>query len=578
MLKIFKYLKPYWKLTMLAPALMFLEVASDLMQPTFLAEIVDKGIATGNIPFILQTGLKMVGIAMVGFLGGLGCTIASSAASMNFGADLRLDLFKKVQRFSFANLDKFKTSSLVTRLTNDVMQVQNMVLMMLRILVRAPLLCIGGIIMAVSINMKLASILLVAIPAVVVLLTIIIKKGFPLFTAVQKRLDRLNAVIQENLTGIRVVKAYVRSEKEKERFKEANRQFRDINVKAFRTVILTMPVMMLIINLSIVAILWFGGIQVSNNAMEVGQIMAFITYMTQILFSLLMVSFVLIMISRAKASADRINEVLETRVDIEDSPGAIDMPIAEGRVEFKNVSFSYEGAGGTPVLSHITFTAEPGETVAILGATGSGKSTLVNLIPRLYDPTEGAIYIDGEDIRNIKLDTLRKGIGVVLQETILFSGSIKDNIRWGKEDATDEEIIQAAKAAQAHNFIMSFPQGYDTQLGQMGVNLSGGQKQRLAIARALVKKPAILIMDDSTSAVDLGTEARIQKALKELMKNTTCFIIAQRISSVMDADKIIVLEDGRIEAMGTHEELMQKSETYRDIYRSQIREEAGLSV
>jgi ATP-binding cassette subfamily B protein len=577
MIKILKYLKPYWKAAILAPILMFIEVISDLMQPTFLAAIVDKGIAAGDLQLIAETGLKMIGIAMIGFLGGFGCVIASSIASQNLGADLRLDLFQKVQSFSFANLDKFKTSSLVTRLTNDVMQIQNMVLMMLRIFVRAPLLCIGGIIMAVRINMRLAAILLVVIPVVAILLVVIINRGFPLFVAVQKRLDRVNAVVQENLSGIRVVKAYLRSEKEKERFREANKQLRDINLKAFRTVILTMPAMMLVINLSIVAVIWFGGIHVSNGSMHVGQVMAFITYMTQILFSLLMVSFVLMMFSRAKASADRINDVLETDVDIKDAPGAVDSPVKEGRVEFKNVSFCYENSSA-PVLSNITFTAEPGETIAILGSTGSGKSTLVSLIPRLYDPTEGSIFIDGIDVREYKLDTLRSSIGVVLQDTILFTGSIKDNIKWGKEEASDEEIIEAAKAAQAHDFIMSFPEGYDTQLGQMGVNLSGGQKQRLAIARALIKKPAILILDDSTSAVDLGTEARIHKAIKEFMKNATCFVIAQRVSSVMDADKIIILDGGRIEAVGTHEELMEKSPTYQDIYRSQIREEEGLSA
>lgn len=578
MLKIFKYLKPYWKVAVLAPLLMFIEVITDLMQPTLLATIVDKGIAVGDTQLIFQTGLKMFGLALLGFLGGFGCIIASSVASANFGADLRLILFKRVQNFSFANLDEFKTSSLVTRLTNDVSQVQNMTMMMMRILVRAPLLCIGGIIMAVSINAKLAVILLVAIPAMAIILTIIIRRAFPMFNVVQKRLDKVNAIMLENLSGIRVVKAYVRSDRETERFKDANKRFRDINIEAFSRIVLTMPVMMLIMNLSVVAVLWFGGIQVNQKGMEVGQIIAFITYLTQILFSLLMVSFVLMMISRAKASADRINEVLDTKVDIIDDPDAINKPIKEGRVEFKNVSFRYEDAGGEPVLNDITFTARPGETIAILGSTGVGKSTLVNLIPRFYDPTEGQVCVDGIDVKKIKLLTLRQSIGVVLQETILFSGTIKDNLKWGKEGACDEDIIEAAKTAQAHDFIMSFPEGYATKLGQRGVNLSGGQKQRLAIARALVKKPAILIMDDSTSAVDMGTEARIQRALRELMEKTTCFIIAQRISSVINADKIIVLDDGHIVALGKHEELMKTSAIYRDIYKSQIREEDGISA
>lgn len=578
MTRVFEYLKPHWKIVIMAPLLMLVEVITDLMQPILLATIVDKGIHMGDTQLIINTGIKMVGLAIVGFFGGFGCIISSSLASANFGADLRLDLFEKVQEFSFTNLDEFKTSSLITRLTNDVMQVQNTVSMMLRILVRAPLMAIGGIIMAVSINMRLAAILLIAIPVMIFILTIIIRAGFPLFREVQKRIDKVNSVMLENLSGIRVVKAYGRSEREKERFKDASKQLRDINIGAHGRVLLTMPVMMLIMNLSVVAVLWLGGIQIRDRNMEVGQVIAFITYLTQILFSLLMVSFVLMMISRAKASADRISEILEAKIDIIDAPNAVDKPITEGCVEFKNVFFRYEGAGGDPVLRDITFTAKPGETVAILGGTGAGKTTLVSLIPRLYDPTEGQVYVDGIDVRKVKLNTLRNNIGVVPQKTILFSGSIEDNIKWGKEDASQGEIIEAAQTAQAHNFIINFPQGYDTKLGQKGVNLSGGQKQRIAIARAIIKKPTILILDDSTSAVDMGTEARIHKALKEFMKRTTCFIIAQRISSVINADKIIVLNDGYIEAMGKHEELLKTSSTYRDIYRSQVREEDGLSV
>lgn len=573
MFKLFRYLKPYWKAALLAPLFMFVQVYADLMQPTLLAGIVDRGIPAGDIPFIIRTGLQMVGIAVVGLLGGFGGIIASSYAGMNFGADVRLAVFEKVQGFSFANLDKFKTASLITRLTNDVLQIQMMVFMLLRMLVRAPLLSIGGIFMAVSINARLSSILLLVIPLVMVVLVLVIGKAFPLFAVVQEQIDRVNAVLQENLAGMRVVKAFGRSEKENERFRAASKELRDTNVRALRIMSLSMPLLMLIINLSIVAIIWFGGIQVNNNGMEVGQIIAFITYMTQILFSLLMVSFIFTMISRAKASADRINAVLETAADITDAPDAVAKIIREGRVEFDNVSFRYAGAGGAPVLNQIMFTTEPGETVAILGATGAGKSTLVNLISRLYDPTEGSIRIDGTDIRQIKLASLRSQIGMVLQENILFTGSILDNLRWGKADAGEAEVVEAAKAAQAHDFITGFPAGYSTQLGQMGVNLSGGQKQRLAIARALLKKPAILILDDSTSAVDMGTEARLQKALRELRRNTTCFIIAQRISSVRDADKIIVLDDGRIAAVGTHAELLKTSGIYRDIYGSQVREE-----
>ncbi|KPU45488.1 putative multidrug export ATP-binding/permease protein [Oxobacter pfennigii] len=579
MLKLFKYLKPYWVIALLAPLLMFLEVAVDLMQPALMAEIIDIGVKNHDLSFILNTSIKMMLLTIVGVVGGIGCTVASSIASQNFGADLRLDLFKKVQGYSFANLDKFKTSSLITRLTNDVMQIQMMVLMMMRVMVRTPLLCIGGIVMAVSLNAKLASILLIAMPVLIIALYVVLKRGFPLFSQVQKKLDKVNSVIQENLSGIRVVKAYVRAEREKERFKEANADLRNITVMATsRTMVTIMPIMMLTMNLSIIAVLWFGGMFVNTGSMMVGQIMAFINYLTQILFSLLMIAFTLMMFSRAKASADRLNEVLNTEIDITDNPDAADAVIEKGRVEFKNVSFKYEGAGGAPVLQNVSFVAEPGETVAILGSTGAGKSTLVNLIPRLYDATEGSVLVDGIDVKDRKIETLRQGIGMVLQDSILFSGSIKDNIKWGKENATDEEIIEASKAAQAHDYITGFTEGYETGLGQRGVNLSGGQKQRLAIARALVKKPKILILDDSTSAVDMGTESRIQKALKELISDTTCFIIAQRISSVIDADKIVVLEDGCVEAIGTHGELLKKSKVYRDIYRSQLREDEEVAV
>ncbi|MGI5838670.1 MAG: ABC transporter ATP-binding protein [bacterium] len=574
MLKLFAYLKPYWKAAILAPLFMFVQVFADLMQPTLLAAVIDKGIPAGNVHFIMRTGLQMVGIAVIGMLGGFGGVAAASYAGMHFGAAVRQKLFGKVQEFSFADLDKFTTASLITRLTNDVLQVQMMVFMLLRMLVRAPLLGIGGTIMAVSINGRLASILLLVIPLILLVLTLVIRKGFPLFAAVQEKVDKVNSVLQENLTGIRVVKAFGRTPKENERFRTASKELRDTNVRAMRIMSLSMPLMMLLTNLSIVAIVWFGGSQVQQGEMEVGQIIAFITYMTQILFALRMVSFIFTMISRSKASADRINAVLETEAGVRDAPKAVDKIIKEGRVKFENVSFRYAGAGGAPVLNQITFTAEPGEKVAILGATGAGKSTLVHLIPRLYDPTEGSIRIDGTDIREIRLASLRRQIGVVPQESILFTGSIRDNLLWGKEDATEEEITGAAKAAQVHDFIIRLPDGYSTEIGQKGVNLSGGQKQRLAIARALLKKPAILILDDSTSAVDLGTEARLQKALRELRHGTTCFIIAQRISSVRDADKIIVLEDGRVAASGTHGELLKNSAIYRDIYQSQVREEA----
>lgn len=568
------YLRPYWRATLLAPLFMMVEVAANLLQPFLMAAIIDKGIANGDISYIIKLGLFMVGLALFGIVGGLGNVVFASIAAQSFGADLRQDMFRKIQAFSFVNLDKFQTASLITRLTNDVVQVQNMVLSMLRILVRAPLLSTGGIIMTFSINPGLASVLLVTIPVLTLSLVLIIKKGFPLFSAVQKKLDKVNAVMRENLTGVRVVKAFVRADYEKKRFGEANSDFKAITLKASRMVGMTMPLMMLIMNLSIVAVVWFGGIRVNSGNMQVGQVMAFINYMTQILFSLLMIAFMLMMVSRAKASAERIVEVINTEVDIKDNPGASDKPLTLGEVCFENVSFRYPDAGGDPVLKNISFVALPGEKIAILGATGAGKTSLVNLIPRFYDVGGGRILLDGRDVREIKLDTLRRSISMVLQESVLFSGTILENIRWGKAEAAEAEVQEAARAAQAHDFITAFPDGYHTLVGQKGVNLSGGQKQRLAIARALLKRPAILILDDSTSAVDLGTEARIQEALKVMLKKTTCFIVAQRITTVLEADKILVLEHGEIAAMGTHQELLKSSAVYQDIYYSQMGEEA----
>ncbi|MGE5474371.1 MAG: ABC transporter ATP-binding protein [Ignavibacteriales bacterium] len=573
MKKLAKYLKPYWKAVALAPFFMLLEVVTDLLQPTLMADIVDKGIKNGNISYIIYIGLIMIGTAFIGILGGFGSTFYSSRAALNSSADLRLDLFKKVQAFSFDSLDKFSTASLITRLTNDVVQLQNFVLVMLRIMVRAPLLCIGGIIMALMLNAQLALILLAAIPILALALGYVIKKGFSLFSTVQKKLDKVNSVVRETLTGVRVVKAFVRADYENNRFGNANTDLKNVTINASRVIGLTMPLMILIMNLSLIAVIWFGGIKVNNGTMQVGQVIAFVNYMIQILFSLMMMAFMLMMVSRAKASADRVAEIIDTEIDIKDPSEAYCKEIKEGRVVFDNVSFRYAGAGGDPVLKNISFSVSQGETIAILGATGSGKSTLVNLIPRFYDVTSGRVLIEGIDIRNISLKTLRNSIGMVLQESILFTGTIMDNIRWGKEDASDEEVIEASKAAQAHEFITGFPEGYNSVLGQRGVNLSGGQKQRLAIARALLKKPAILILDDSTSAVDMGTEARIQSALKVIMKNSTCFVIAQRISTVIEADKILVLEEGEIVDIGTHQELLQRCEIYQDIYNSQMGEE-----
>ncbi len=573
MFRLFKYLKPYWRVAALAPLLMLVEVSGDLAQPAIMAKIVDQGVAQGNLTLVLKYGLLMVGIASIGLIGGWGCTIASSIASMNFGADLRTETFKKIQEFSFANLDQFKTESLITRLTNDVLQIQHMVLMSLRMMVRAPFLCIGSLIMVFAINIKMALILAVAMPLLFTVVFLIIRKGFPLFNLVQEKLDKVNGVMRENLSGARVIKAFVRADFEKKRFAQANNEQIAINMKASRLMILMQPLMMTIMNLSIVAVLWFGGRQVAQGSLMVGEIIALLNYFSRILFSLMMITFMLMGASRAKVSADRINEVLETKVEITDPPDASTAPINEGKVVFEDVTFQYQGAGGQPVLKKVCLTASPGQVVAILGATGSGKSTLVNLIPRLYEPTAGRILIDGRDLKTIQLRTLRTAVRIALQESILFSGSIKDNIRWGKADASDAEVVAAAQAAHAHDFIMSLPDGYETQLGRRGVNLSGGQKQRLAIARAIIKKPSILILDDSTSAVDLKTEYLIQQSLKKLMKETTCFIIAQRISAVLEADQIILLEEGKIVGSGDHEELLRVNPIYQDIYRSQLEKE-----
>lgn len=569
MRRLFSYLKPYRTAAIAAPLLMLLEVAADLIQPKMMARIVDIGIANRDLAYVYRTGAGMIGIALIGLIGGTGATIFSCTVAADYGKDLRGGLFEKVQSFSFAELDRFKTASLITRLTNDVTQIQHIVMLSLRMLVRAPLLAVGGVMMALSINAGLASVLLISLPLLGVALTLIMSKSFPMFTVVQKRIDKLNGVMRENLTGARVVRAFVRSGYEKDRFGKANEGLSKASLRAVRTVNLTAPAMMAALNISLVAVLWFGGIKVDFGTMSVGEVMAFVNYITQILMALQMVAFLTVNISRAKASSERLAEVLDAESSIT-GPLAPEGAPGEGKVEFRNVSFCYEGASGDPVLKNVDVTAFPGRTLAILGATGSGKSTLVNLIPRFFDPTEGTVLVDGTDVRDMDLAGLRASVGMVLQDPVLFTGTIRDNIMWGKADATDEEVTEAAKAAQAHDFITSLPEGYDTVVGQKGANLSGGQKQRLAIARALVRKPRVLVLDDSTSAIDMGTEERLQAALKEYMRGRTTIVIAQRISSVMDADEIIVLEDGEVVARGTHHQLVEGSEIYRDIVRSQL--------
>jgi len=568
--KLAVFLKPYWRWAVLAPILMMLEVAMDLMQPKMVERIVDVGIANLDLNLVVQTGLLMVGLACAGAVGGVGCGIFSEMASVGFAADLREFLFRKVQTLSFRNLDEIDTGQLITRLTNDVTQVQEAVAMMLRILIRSPLLLVGSLVMAVITSPDLVFIPLILMPIELVAVIWVVGKATPLYTGVQERLDKLNEVMQENLAGVRVVKAFVRAHHEEQRFGKANNDLTDQSVKAARLVAFMPAFMMLTLNLGVVTVLWFGGINVGQGNMHVGQIIAFINYLTTTLFSLIMVSNLVIQLARAGASAKRILEIIEKEPDIQNKTGAIhDFP-RKGQIDFENVTFSYNGNGGDPVLKGISFTAEPGQVVALLGTTGAGKSSLVNLIPRFYDANTGQVKVDGIDVRELDKEILRRNIGVALQEVVLFSGTIRDNIRYGKPEATEEEVISAAKAAQAHDFILSFSQGYDTQLGQRGVNLSGGQKQRIAIARAILLQPSILILDDSTSAVDVETESKIQDALEVVMKNRTSIVIAQRISTVLKADKIIVLDDGKIVAQGTHRELMNGSPIYREIYDSQL--------
>jgi len=554
---------------MLAPLLMVLEVSMDLLQPRMVERIVDEGIAKLNMPLVIQTGLLMVAMALIGMVGGASNGIFASLAVQSMGADLREALFRKVQTFSFGNLDRLGTGPLITRLTNDVTQVQDAIMILLRILVRAPLLLVGSLVMAVVTAPQLSWVPLSLIPVVLLIVLWIIKKATPMFAQVQQRLDTVNAVMQENLAGVRVVKAFVRMAHEKDRFGGANDGLMNQVISVARTIALVGPAMMITMNVGVVAVLWFGGIQVTQGTMHVGQIIAFANYMLTTLFSLTMVSMLIMQVSRAEASAQRIQEVLTSEPEVQNRPGALAILAPQGRVAFEHVTFGY-GAGDEPVLKDVDFVAEPGQTVALLGTTGAGKSSLVHLIPRFYDVTAGRVTIDGIDVRDVDQSALRRNIGIALQETVLFSGTVRDNIRYGRPDATDDEVIAAAKAAQAHDFILSFPDGYDTVLGQRGVNLSGGQKQRIAIARALLLRPAVLILDDSTSSVDLETEARIQAALESLMRGRTSFVIAQRISTVMNADKILVLDGGRIAAQGKHQELMTSSPVYREIYESQL--------
>ena len=561
---------------------MLTEVAGEIVLPKIMASMIDSGIGAEvaglGTGYILSRALLMIACICIMIIGGIGGHFFAIRASVYFSADLRQGVFEKVQNFSFKNIDNFSTGSLVTRLTNDITQVQNMVRMLLIMAMRSPGMLIGGIIMACSINKELALILAFVIPILAVLIGLLLKTAFPRFSAMQKKLDNLNSGIQENITNVRVIKSFVRQDFETEKFENANSDLMNTTMRALKIVITTMPIMTLAMNITTLLVVWFGGNFVVGGSMGVGDLTAFTTYITQILMSLMMVSMLFLQFSRALASSTRITEVLKTDVDLTDeNAGQKDKKVENGRVEFKNVSFKYYEKRKENVLENISFTAEPGEIVGIIGTTGSGKSSLVQLIPRLYDVTDGEVLVDGVNVKDYGLKNLRDGVGMVLQKNVLFSGSIEENLRWGDENATMEEIRAAADAAQADGFVNAFTDGYNMELGQGGVNVSGGQKQRLCIARALLKKPKILILDDSTSAVDTATEAKIRQAFTTSLKHSTKIIIAQRITSVIDADKIIVLEDGKISGMGNHNELMKNCEEYRDIYYSQTDKEKEVS-
>ena len=565
-----KYIKPYWPSFILAPVLMLTEVLGDVLLPKFMSMIVNYGVANRDMGYVTSMGVVMVLTACVMALGGIGGAYFSSKASICFTSDLRDDLFARVQEFSFKNIDQYSTGSLVTRLTNDVQQVQNVTMMGLRMMFRSPGMLIGALIMAFSINGKLALVILVVIPLLALSIGIILKTAFPRFTVMQKKIDRINSGIQEALTNVRVIKSFVRGDYEEEKFKEMNQDLKDSSLNAMKVVMATMPVMTLAMNVTTLAVVWYGGNMIIGGGMQVGDLTAFTTYIVQILMSLMMLSMVFLQCSRALASVKRINEVMDTEIDLTDVDAARkDLEVSRGRVEFQDVSFSYSQDSEEKVLEHISFSVEPGQILGIIGATGSGKTTLVQLIPRLYDVTEGRVLVDGVDVRDYSLRNLRNGVGMVLQKNVLFSGTIEENLRWGDEEASEEELRAAAESAQADGFVRSFTDGYDTDLGQGGVNVSGGQKQRLCIARALLKKPKILILDDSTSAVDTATEARIRECFRTALKDTTKIIIAQRIGSVEEADRILVLDEGKIIGMGSHEELLAGCPAYQEIYYSQ---------
>lgn len=571
-----KYITPYMSAFILGPIFMIVEVIGEVVLPKLMSMIINYGcgqtenVAAKGTGYIIGVGAVMIVTALLMMLGGVLGAYFAVKASVNFSADLRRDVFGKVQRFSFANIEKFSTGSLVTRLTNDITNMQNVVEMSLRMMLRAPGMLLGGMIMAFVMNWRLAMVFCVVIPLLLISLGLVMRVAFPRFDIMQTKIDGLNSRIQENITNQRVVKSFVRDDFERQTFDKANEDLKDKTLRAMKVVILTMPIMTLAMNITVMAVVWFGGQQILVGDMPVGDLTAFTTYVTQILMSLMMVAMIMIQGSRAMASSRRILDVLGTKIDLNDDEAAQkELQVKRGKIEFRNVGFRYYKKHKRNVLQDISFTANPGEVIGIIGSTGSGKSSMVQLIPRLYDCDEGEVLVDDVNVKDYSLNNLRNGVAMVLQKNTLFSGSIIDNLRWGDEKAAENDIYEVAEAACADGFIRDFEDGYDHELGQGGINVSGGQKQRLCIARALLKKPKILILDDSTSAVDTATEAKIRESFSTSLKDTTKLIIAQRISSVEDADRILVMEEGRIVGQGTHQELLNNNETYQEIYYSQ---------
>lgn len=578
MKRYWKYIKPYLPAFILGPILMIIEVIGEVVLPKLMANIINIGAANHDVSYITGMGGVMLGVAAFMIIGGIGGAYFAAKASISFSSALRSDVFDKVQKFSFSNLDQFSSGSLVTRMTNDITQVQNLINMALRMMLRAPGMLVGALFMAFMMNFQLALVVLVVIPVLILLIAIVIKTAFPRFEIMQKKLDTLNSNIQEVLTNVRVIKSFVREEHEKQRFAASNEELKQSSLNAFKVVILNMPIMMFMMNATTLGVVWFGGKQILAGTMPVGDLTAFTTYIVQILMSLMMLAMVLLQSSRALASFRRIAQVLDAEINLTDENCALpEKKVESGRVEFKDVSFRYYKDNQEPVLSHITFRVESGQVLGIIGSTGCGKTTLVQMIPRLYDVDAGQVLVDGVDVKDYSLKNLRDGVGMVLQKNVLFSGSIAENLMWGNNNASQEELLEASKAAQADAFVSSFTEGYQTELGQGGVNVSGGQKQRLCIARALLKKPKILILDDSTSAVDTATEAKIRESFGSTLKNTTKIIIAQRISSVMEADRILVLDEGKIVGNGSHEQLLKVCEQYQEIYYSQMDKEVSAS-